>query len=101
MTATSRRATLEVAGMTCDACEGHVTAALAKAGATEASAGFRRGVARFAWPEPPGPDRRPRDRGAGQHREESVAKRPVVAGATLAAPLLGFGRRCCLPPVEA
>jgi mercuric reductase len=50
MTATSRRATLEVAGMTCTDCEHHVTAALESAGAEQVSADFRRGVARFTWP---------------------------------------------------
>src|SRR6266542_2906144 len=51
MTATPRRATLEVAGMTCTDCEHHVTAALEQAGAEQVSADFRRGVARFTWPE--------------------------------------------------
>src|SRR5260370_32907548 len=51
MTAIPRRATLEVAGMTCTDCEHHVTAALDNAGATEVSADFRRGVARFALRE--------------------------------------------------
>src|SRR5260370_19848880 len=51
MTATPRRATLEVAGMTCTDCEHHVTAALEQAGAEQVSADFRRGVARFIWPE--------------------------------------------------
>jgi mercuric reductase len=46
-----RRATLEVAGMTCTDCEHHVTAALEGAGAEQVSADFRRGVARFTWPE--------------------------------------------------
>jgi len=50
MTATSRLATLEVAGMTCTDCEHHVTAALEQAGAEHVSADFRRGVARFTWP---------------------------------------------------
>lgn len=51
MTGTTRRATLEVAGMTCTDCEHHVAAALGRAGAAQVSADFRRGVARFAWPE--------------------------------------------------
>ncbi|MHB1592825.1 MAG: mercury(II) reductase [Streptosporangiaceae bacterium] len=50
MTGMTRRATLEVAGMTCTDCEHHVTAALEGAGAVQVSADFRRGVARFAWP---------------------------------------------------
>ena len=54
MTATPRRATLEVAGMTCTDCEHHVTAALQQAGAEQVSADFRRGVARFTWPESAG-----------------------------------------------
>src|SRR6266571_7365214 len=51
MTTPPRRATLEVAGMTCTGCEHHVTAALERAGAEQASADFRAGVARFALPE--------------------------------------------------
>jgi mercuric reductase len=51
MTTTPRRAALEVAGMTCTDCERHVTAALEDAGAAQVSADFRRGVARFTWPE--------------------------------------------------
>jgi len=51
MTARTRRATLEVAGMTCTDCEHHVTAALEQAGAEQVSADFRRGLARFTWPE--------------------------------------------------
>src|SRR5712691_2623406 len=54
MTTPSRRATLEVAGMTCTDCEHHVTAALEQAGAEQVSADFRRGVARFTWPESAG-----------------------------------------------
>jgi len=50
MTGTTRRATLEVAGMTCIDCEHHVTAALERAGAEQASADFHRGVARFVLP---------------------------------------------------
>ncbi len=50
MTGTTRRATLEVAGMTCTGCEHHVAAALERAGAEQASADFRLGVARFALP---------------------------------------------------
>jgi len=50
MTGTTRRATLEVAGMTCTDCEHHVAAALERAGAEQASADFRLGVARFAPP---------------------------------------------------
>jgi mercuric reductase len=48
MTATPRRATMDVAGMTCRDCEHHVTAALERAGAEQVSADFREGVARFA-----------------------------------------------------
>jgi len=48
MTGTTRRATLEVAGMTCSDCEHHVAAALERAGAEQASADFRLSVARFA-----------------------------------------------------
>lgn len=51
MTATPRRVTLEVAGMTCTDCEHHVTVALEQAGAERVSADFRRGAARFAMPE--------------------------------------------------
>jgi len=54
MTATPRRVTLEVVGMTCTDCEHHVTAALQQAGAEQVSADFRRGVARFTWPESAG-----------------------------------------------
>jgi mercuric reductase len=50
MTATPRYVTLEVAGMTCDACAHHVTQALTAVGAADASANFRDGTARFAWP---------------------------------------------------
>jgi len=50
VTGTTRRATLEVAGMTCTDCEHHVAAALERAGAGQASADFRLGVARFALP---------------------------------------------------
>jgi mercuric reductase len=50
VTETTRRATLEVAGMTCTDCEHHIAAALERAGAGQASADFRRGVARFALP---------------------------------------------------
>jgi mercuric reductase len=50
MTGTTRRATLKVAGMTCADCEHHVAAALERAGAEQASADFRLGVARFALP---------------------------------------------------
>jgi mercuric reductase len=50
MNGTTRRATLEVAGMTCADCEHHVAAALERAGAEQASADFRLGVARFALP---------------------------------------------------
>jgi copper chaperone CopZ len=50
MTARTRRATLEVAGMTCADCEHQVTAALERAGAGQVSADFRQGVARFTWP---------------------------------------------------
>ena len=54
MTATPRRVTLEVVGMTCTDCEHHVTAALQQAGAEQVSADFRRGVARFTCPESAG-----------------------------------------------
>jgi mercuric reductase len=50
VTGMTRRATLEVAGMTCTDCEHHVAAALGRAGAGQASADFRLGVARFALP---------------------------------------------------
>lgn len=50
MTTTPRRASLEVAGMTCTQCEHHVTAALEGAGAEQVFADFRGGVARFTWP---------------------------------------------------
>lgn len=50
MTGMTRRATLEVAGMTCTDCEHHVAAALERAGAGQALADFRLGVARFALP---------------------------------------------------
>jgi mercuric reductase len=50
MNGTTRRATLEVTGMTCTDCEHHVTAALERAGAEQASADFGLGVARFALP---------------------------------------------------
>jgi len=50
MTGTTRRAALEVAGMTCTDCEHHVTAALERAGAEQVSADFHRGVARFVLP---------------------------------------------------
>src|SRR5207245_5702878 len=46
-----RQAVLEVAGMTCAGCEGHVRSALEGAGASGASADWRRGIARFRWPE--------------------------------------------------
>lgn len=51
MTTTSRPATLQVAGMTCDNCARHVTAALEGAGAKEVSVSWRAGEARFLWPE--------------------------------------------------
>ncbi len=50
MTTATRRATLQVSGMTCTDCENHVSAALRSAGAQEVSADFRTGVARFMWP---------------------------------------------------
>lgn len=50
MTNTSRRATLEVVGMTCTDCEHHVTAALEQAGAEQVSADFRRGLAHLVLP---------------------------------------------------
>ncbi|MGH3125954.1 MAG: FAD-dependent oxidoreductase, partial [Streptosporangiaceae bacterium] len=50
MNGTTRRAALEVTGMTCTDCEHHVAAALERAGAEQASADFRLGVARFALP---------------------------------------------------
>ncbi|MGD9796353.1 MAG: FAD-dependent oxidoreductase, partial [Acidimicrobiia bacterium] len=49
MNASGRQVTLDVAGMTCASCEGHVVAALTTAGASEATADHRRGIARFAW----------------------------------------------------
>lgn len=51
MTGPTRRATLEVAGMTCTGCEHHVTAALERAGAEQVSADFRGGVAHLVLPE--------------------------------------------------
>lgn len=49
MNASSRKATLEVAGMTCTHCEHHVAEALTKVGVTEALADHHRGVAQFEW----------------------------------------------------
>lgn len=51
MTTPNRFAELSVAGMTCDSCERHVAGALERAGARHAAADFRRGLARFEWPE--------------------------------------------------
>lgn len=51
MTAFDHRTVLEVAGMTCDACERHVRRALEGASASYVSADWRRGVARFRWQE--------------------------------------------------
>lgn len=51
MNTTPRHATLDVEGMTCDACERHVSAALTDAGALEVSADFYRGVARLRLPD--------------------------------------------------
>ena len=50
MDTSTRKATLEVAGMTCTNCEHHVAEALTNAGVSEASADHHRGVARFVWP---------------------------------------------------
>lgn len=47
----TRSAELTVAGMTCESCERHVADALLRAGAEHVSADFRRGLARFDWPE--------------------------------------------------
>jgi mercuric reductase len=47
---TSRQLAIEVAGMTCDACAAHVTAALQAAGAQAATTDFRRGVAMATVP---------------------------------------------------
>jgi mercuric reductase len=43
----ARHVQLDIAGMTCDACERHVTAALEGAGATDVAADHRRGIATF------------------------------------------------------
>lgn len=45
-----RRITLEVGGMTCESCERHVAGALARAGARDAQADWRRGEAVFVAP---------------------------------------------------
>lgn len=45
-----RRISLEVSGMTCESCERHVAGALARAGAREAHADWRRGEAVFVAP---------------------------------------------------
>jgi len=45
-----RRITIPVAGMTCEACERHVSQALRSAGALEATADFRRGIAMATVP---------------------------------------------------
>jgi mercuric reductase len=50
-TTPTRSAELSVAGMTCESCERHVAGALTRAGAEQAWADVRRGVARFEWPE--------------------------------------------------
>ncbi len=51
MHTSARPAALEVAGMTCDDCAHHVTAALEGAGAERVSVAWRSGEARFSWPE--------------------------------------------------
>lgn len=51
MSTPTRSAELSLAGMTCESCERHVAGALTRAGAEHASANFRRGLARFEWPE--------------------------------------------------
>ncbi len=48
MTGTTRRATLEVAGMTCPDCEHHAAAALERAGPSS-----RRLISASAWPVSP------------------------------------------------
>jgi mercuric reductase len=55
MTTTQYRITVE--GMTCDSCERHVSHALRDAGAVEAAADFRRGVATATVPKGIGADR--------------------------------------------
>ena len=45
-----RRLRLRIQGMSCAGCEGHVVRALEGIGATEVSASYRRGEARFALP---------------------------------------------------
>jgi len=50
MNTPTSRALLEVAGMTCDNCARHVTAALEGAGAEDVSVTWQNGEARFAWP---------------------------------------------------
>ena len=47
----ARQAVLEITGMTCESCEGHVRTALEGAGASAVSADWRGGVVRFRWPE--------------------------------------------------
>ena len=46
-----REVQIRIAGMTCTDCEVHITRALERAGATEATADFRRGLARLRMPE--------------------------------------------------
>lgn len=48
---TTKEYCITVAGMTCEDCEGHVSEALRAAGAVEASADFRRGIATVKVPE--------------------------------------------------
>jgi mercuric reductase len=50
MSAADRPATLDITGMTCQACERRVSDALAGAGAVDVSADHRRGIARFRSP---------------------------------------------------
>lgn len=47
-----RTAVLEVAGMTCDSCARHVSAALNEAGAGSVAVSLPAGEARFSWPAP-------------------------------------------------
>jgi len=53
----TRRAVLEVGGMTCDDCARRVQDALAGAGAESVSVSWRSGHARFVWPEGVAEDR--------------------------------------------
>lgn len=48
---TNRQVSIEVTGMTCDDCEGHVSRALGAVGAEYATADFRRGIATVTVPD--------------------------------------------------